>query len=211
MAANNFIFYILRTIYESVLCCIVYLSAVSAGRQAAWQDVQDEIYDRVADKVSAVRSVFKEHCAGVAGLPSRSWQTLAQQKVASVYEMRNLAKSKSIQALACCNVVKFLRCIAVFHTALHSSPTRFPTFSTVWQFSHTKKVQRSHLKPNPKPKRKPRRSTRNRKSEVLHSICEQAANHQSPSPARTASRQQRQRRLQLQLQQRNEKFSFYLN
>lgn len=100
---------------------MLYCVYLSEGRLAAWQDVQDEIYDRVADKVSAVRSVFKEQCAGGGGRDTRRcWQTLAQQKVsASVYEMRNLAKSKSIQAgcLACCNVVNFLRCIAVFHTA----------------------------------------------------------------------------------------------
>lgn len=74
--------------------------------------------------------------------------------------MRNLAKSKSIQALACCNVVKFLRCIAVFYTVSpspSSSPFGFATFSTVSQLSHTK-VQCEHLNPKtqkPKPKRKP--------------------------------------------------------
>lgn len=90
--------------------------------QAARQDVQDEIYDRVADKVSAVRSVFKELCAG----ERDAWQTLAQCKKLPLHEMRNLAKSKSIQALACCNVVKFLRCIAVFHTQFLPLPSLFP-------------------------------------------------------------------------------------
>lgn len=92
--------------------------------QAARQDVQDEIYDRVADKVSAVRTVFKELCAG----ERDAWQTLAQRKKLPLHEMRNLAKSKSIQALACCNVVKFLRCIAVFHTQFLPLPSLFPQF-----------------------------------------------------------------------------------
>lgn len=166
-----------------MLCYIVYLrSAASAARQPGRQDVQDEIYDRVADKVSAVRSVFKELCAG----ERDAWQTLAQHKKVATARDEKLGQVKvnpGVGMLQCCQVFA-LHC-SFPHTV---SPSPF-TFSTVSQFSHTK-VQCEHLnpktqKPKTKTQTRTRSCTRNRKSEVLHSICEQAANHQSPSPART--------------------------
>lgn len=184
-----------------MLCYIVYLrSAVSAGRQ----DVQDEIYGRVADKVSAVRSVFKEQCAGAAGVQLRSWQTLAQQKVASARDEKlgQVKVNPGVGMLQCCQVFA-LHC-SFLHSFSLSLFVRFCHFFHIFAvFAHESAV-RAFESENPKAKTKtqtPTRSrTRNRKSEVLHSICEQAANHQSPSPARIGDRQQRHRQRQHRLQ-----------
>lgn len=144
----------------------------------------------------------------------RCWQTLAQQKVAaSVYEMRNLAKSKSIQAL-----VGMLQCCQLF--ALHCSfphspsPIRlppvalvFPTFSTVSQFSHTKKVQRktknANLDAEPE--------TGSRKYSIQSENKQPTISHHLLPGLQRQPRLRPRLRLRLQLQQRNEKFPFYLN
>lgn len=121
----------------------------------------------------------------------------AAQKVATARDEKlgQVKVNPGVGMLQCCQVFA-LHC-SFPHTV---SPSPF-TFCTVSQFSHTK-VQCEHLnpktqKPKTKTQTRTRSSTSNRKSEVLHSICEQAANHQSPSPARTGDRQ-RQQRLQLQ-------------
>lgn len=124
----------------------------------------------------------------------------AAQKVATARDEKlgQVKVNPGVGMLQCCQVFA-LHC-SFPHTV---SPSPF-TFSTVSQFSHTK-VQCEHLnpktqKPKTKTQTRTRSSTSNRKSEVLHSICQQAANHQSPSPARTGDRQQRHRQRQHRLQ-----------
>lgn len=116
----------------------------------------------------------------------------AAQKVATARDEKlgQVKVNPGVGMLQCCQVFA-LHC-SFPHTVSPSLPPsafNFATFSTVSQFSHTK-VQCEHLnpktqKPKTKTQTRTRSSTSNRKSEVLHSICEQAANHQSPSPART--------------------------
>lgn len=157
--------------------------------------------------MSAVRSVFKELCAG----ERAAWQTLAQRKKLPLHEMRNLAKSKSIQALACCNVVKFLRCIAVFHTQFRPPLSLCHFFHSFAVFAHESAV-RAFETENPKAKNQNANQNSNSKHYQKPEVGSTPFNLRTSSqPSVTISCSDWGRTAAAELQQRNEKFSFYLN
>lgn len=116
--------------------------------------MQDEIYGRVADKVSAVGSVFKEQCAGAAGVQLRSWQTLAQQKVASARDEKlgQVKVNPGVGMLQCCQVFA-LHC-SFLHSFSLSLFVRFCHFLHSFAVFAHESAGRAFESENPKAKTK---------------------------------------------------------